>query len=81
QSLCLTGLRNISLHRNGFATGRADRLNHGVIGSDFEQTIVAQTPLGRIGQPDDIAGVDVFLASDDARWLSGERLSASGGFR
>ncbi|MGO8506881.1 oxidoreductase, partial [Rhizobium leguminosarum] len=31
--------------------------------------------------PDDIAGVAVFLASDDARWLSGERLSASGGFR
>ncbi|MBY5760434.1 glucose 1-dehydrogenase [Rhizobium leguminosarum] len=53
----------------------------GVIGSDFEQTIVAQTPLGRIGQPDDIAGVAVFLASDDARWLTGERLAASGGFR
>ncbi|MBY5608377.1 glucose 1-dehydrogenase [Rhizobium leguminosarum] len=53
----------------------------GVIGSDFEQTIVAQTPLGRIGQPDDIASVAVFLASDDARWLTGERLAASGGFR
>ncbi|MDV4158504.1 glucose 1-dehydrogenase [Rhizobium brockwellii] len=53
----------------------------GVIGSDFQQTIVAQTPLGRIGQPDDIAGVAVFLASDDARWLTGERLAASGGFR
>ncbi|MFS8143736.1 oxidoreductase [Rhizobium sp. R635] len=53
----------------------------GVIGSDFEQTLVAQTPLGRTGQPDDIAGVAVFLASDDARWLTGERLAASGGFR
>ncbi|MBY3446133.1 glucose 1-dehydrogenase [Rhizobium laguerreae] len=53
----------------------------GVIGSDFEQTIVAQTPLGRIGQPDDIASVAVFFASDDARWLTGERLAASGGFR
>ncbi|NKN14528.1 glucose 1-dehydrogenase [Rhizobium laguerreae] len=53
----------------------------GVIGSDFEQTIVAQTPLGRIGQPDDIASVAVFLASDDALWLTGERLAASGGFR
>ncbi|NKM72229.1 glucose 1-dehydrogenase [Rhizobium laguerreae] len=53
----------------------------GVIGSDFEQTMVAQTPLGRIGQPDDIASVAVFLASDDARWLTGERLAASGGFR
>ncbi|MDP9812337.1 3-oxoacyl-[acyl-carrier protein] reductase [Rhizobium tibeticum] len=53
----------------------------GVIGSDFEHSAVTQTPLGRIGQPDDIAGVAVFLASDDARWLTGERLVASGGFR
>lgn len=53
----------------------------GFIGSDFERSAVTQTPLGRIGQPDDIAGVAVFLASDDARWLTGERLVASGGFR
>jgi NAD(P)-dependent dehydrogenase (short-subunit alcohol dehydrogenase family) len=39
------------------------------------------TPLGRIGQPDDIARVAVFLASDDAVWLTGERLTASGGCR
>lgn len=53
----------------------------GFIGSEFEQSAVTQTPLGRVGQPDDIAGVAVFLASDDARWLTGERLTASGGFR
>ncbi|TWB35797.1 glucose 1-dehydrogenase [Nitrospirillum pindoramense] len=53
----------------------------GFVGSDFEQGIVAQTPLGRTGQPDDIAAVAVFLASDDARWLTGERLTASGGLR
>jgi 3-oxoacyl-[acyl-carrier protein] reductase len=53
----------------------------GMIGSDFERYAVAQTPLGRIGQPDDIVGVAVFLASDDARWMTGERLMASGGFR
>lgn len=53
----------------------------GVIGSDFESGAVAQTPLGRVGQPDDIAAVAVFLASDDARWLTGEKLSASGGLR
>jgi 3-oxoacyl-[acyl-carrier protein] reductase len=53
----------------------------GVIGGDFEAQIVAGTPLGRIGQPDDIADVAVFLASDDARWLTGERISASGGYR
>jgi 3-oxoacyl-[acyl-carrier protein] reductase len=53
----------------------------GFIGSDFETGAVSQTPLGRVGQPDDIAQVAVFLASDDARWLTGEKLTASGGFR
>src|SRR5262249_9185401 len=48
----------------------------GIIGSDFEKGMVAQTPLGRLGQPEDIARVAVFLASDDAGWLTGERLSA-----
>lgn len=53
----------------------------GVMGSDFEKQMVAQTPLGRIGRPDDIARVAVFLASDDAGWITGERLTASGGLR
>ena len=53
----------------------------GMIGGDFEKAIVAQTPLGRIGQPNDIAKVAVFLASDDAEWINGERISVSGGFR
>jgi 3-oxoacyl-[acyl-carrier protein] reductase len=53
----------------------------GVVGSDFETGTVARTPLGRSGQPDDIAAVAVFLASDDARWLSGEKIAASGGLR
>lgn len=53
----------------------------GFIGSDFEKAIVAQTPLGRTGRPDDIADISVFLASDDSRWLTGERLVASGGIR
>jgi 3-oxoacyl-[acyl-carrier protein] reductase len=51
----------------------------GVVGSDFEKQMVARTALGRLGQPDDIARVAVFLASDDAAWLTGERLAASGG--
>ena len=53
----------------------------GFIGSDFEKAAVAQTPLGRTGQPEDIASIATFLASDDAGWLSGERLLAGGGFR
>ena len=48
--------------------------------SEFEKMAVAQTPLGRIGQPRDIAAVAVFLASDDAGWMTGERLFASGGY-
>ncbi|MGA7327872.1 MAG: SDR family oxidoreductase, partial [Rhodomicrobium sp.] len=51
----------------------------GFIGSDFEKAAVAQTPLGRVGQPHDIASVAVFLASDDSAWLTGEQLFASGG--
>ncbi|MEO7765930.1 MAG: glucose 1-dehydrogenase [Ferruginibacter sp.] len=53
----------------------------GMIGGDFEKQLVAGTPLGRIGQPNDIARVAVFLASDDARWVNGEKISVSGGFR
>ena len=53
----------------------------GFIGSDFEKSVVSQAPLGRIGKPDDIAGIAVFLASDESRWLTGEQLLASGGMR
>ncbi|MET0554228.1 MAG: SDR family oxidoreductase, partial [Vicinamibacteria bacterium] len=52
----------------------------GMIGSDFEKQIVADTPLGRIGQPDDVARVAVFLASEDSAWLTGERIEAAGGY-
>jgi len=51
----------------------------GFIGSDFEAGAVAQTPLGRIGQPNDIASIAVFLASDESYWLTGEHLLAGGG--
>ena len=51
----------------------------GFIGSDAEVKMVANTPLGRTGQPDDIAKVAVFLASDDAGWITGEKISVSGG--
>jgi 3-oxoacyl-[acyl-carrier protein] reductase len=51
----------------------------GFIGSDFEKGLVAQTPLGRTGRPQDIADVAVFLASNDSAWLTGELQFASGG--
>jgi len=53
----------------------------GVRGSDFETALVAQTPLGRVGNPDDIADVVTFIASDDARWVTGSLLQAGGGLR
>jgi len=53
----------------------------GFIGSDFEAGAVAQTPLGRIGQVDDIATVATFLASDDAKWVTGELVRVGGGLR
>ena len=51
----------------------------GIVGSEMAAGVVAQTPLGRAGQPDDIAGVVAFLASDDARWVTAEVITASGG--
>ncbi len=51
------------------------------IGSDFEKELMAQTPLGRTGQPGDIASVAVFLASEDAAWVTGQQILASGGLR
>lgn len=51
----------------------------GFIGSDFEAKLVANTPLGRTGQPEDIAKVAVFLASQEAGWITGEKISVSGG--
>ena len=53
----------------------------GAADSDFEKQGVAQTPLGRVGQPDDIAPVAVFLASSDSAWVTGEIVRVSGGLR
>jgi 3-oxoacyl-[acyl-carrier protein] reductase len=53
----------------------------GIPGSDFEKQMVAQTPLGRIGQPRDVAPVVAFLASSEAEWITGETIRVAGGFR
>ena len=52
----------------------------GIIGSDFEANMVSATPLGRIGQPGDIARVAVFLASDESAWITGQKIPVSGGW-
>jgi 3-oxoacyl-[acyl-carrier protein] reductase len=51
----------------------------GLVGSEFEKEAIAGTPLGRAGQPEDIAPPVSFLASDDARWITGETIFVSGG--
>jgi len=53
----------------------------GIAESDFRKQTEAQTPLGRIGQPEDIAPAAVFLASSDSAWITGETLYISGGLR
>ncbi len=53
----------------------------GFIGSDFQKQAEAQTPLGRIGQPQDVATVATFLASADSGWITGETFLVSGGYR
>jgi 3-oxoacyl-[acyl-carrier protein] reductase len=72
-------IRVNSINPGGVETEGVHRA--GIIGSDFEKLMVAATPLGRLGQPDDVAPVAVFLASEDSAWITGEFLVASGGMR
>lgn len=72
-------IRVNSINPGGVETEGTQRA--GVVGSDFQKQMIAQTPLGRFGQPEDIAPVAVFLASGASAWLTGEILLASGGFR
>jgi 3-oxoacyl-[acyl-carrier protein] reductase len=53
----------------------------GFVGSDFQKMIEAQAPLGRVGQPDDIAPTAVYLASEDSGYMTGETLLLTGGLR
>jgi 3-oxoacyl-[acyl-carrier protein] reductase len=76
------GHKNIRI--NTIAPGGVDTegtQSIGIIGGDFEKQMVASTPLGRIGQPDDIAKVAVFLGSTDAAWINGQKITVSGGLR
>lgn len=76
------GSRNIRV--NTVAPGRTDTEGvraAGFNGSEAEKMFAANTPLGRIGKPEDIVPSVIFLASDDAGWVTGERLAPSGGLR
>jgi 3-oxoacyl-[acyl-carrier protein] reductase len=72
-------IRVNSINPGGVETEGTHRI--GIIGTDFHKQMVAGTPLGRFGQPEDIARVAVFLASADSAWLTGEKIVASGGYR
>jgi 3-oxoacyl-[acyl-carrier protein] reductase len=72
-------IRVNSINPGGVETEGVHRI--GMIGSDQQKQIVAQTPLGRFGQPEDIAPVAVFLASEKSGWMTGETIAVSGGLR
>ncbi|AMO99491.1 short chain dehydrogenase family protein [Collimonas arenae] len=76
------GARNIRV--NAIAPGATDTEGAkaiGFIGSGMDTQMISATPLGRLGKPSDIAPAAVFLASDDAAWVSGDILFVSGGLR
>jgi 3-oxoacyl-[acyl-carrier protein] reductase len=85
----ITGVLSLELGSKGI---RVNALNPGLvetegthtagfIGSDFDKQHAASVPLGRIGQPNDIATAAVFLASDDSGWINGQLINAAGGAR
>ena len=85
----VTGVLSKELGSRGI---RVNSINPGVVetegfraagfsGTDFEKDAIARTPLGRTGQPSDIAPLAVFLASPESHWLTGQILLASGGMR
>jgi 3-oxoacyl-[acyl-carrier protein] reductase len=76
------GPRNIRVNSlNPGATATEGLESAGIAGSDFERQMVEATPLGRLGRPEDIAKVAVFLASDASSWVTGDAIMASGGQR
>jgi 3-oxoacyl-[acyl-carrier protein] reductase len=76
------GVRNIRVNTLAPGTVETDATRgDGLIGSELGKEIVAHTPLGRFGQPEDIARVAVFLASDEAGWVTGAYIPVSGGQR
>lgn len=74
------GPRGITVNAVAPGLTVTDMLN-AVMPHEVQQSLISQTPLRRLGAPEDIADVVAFLASDDARWVTGQIVAASGGFR
>ena len=76
------GPRNIRVNAINAGMVETEGLHAGgIVESDFRRQVEAQTPLGRIGQPQDVSPAVVFLASSDAGWITGEALFVSGGIQ
>lgn len=76
------GSRNIRVNSINAGMIETEGLHStGISGSDFRKEVESQTPLGRIGRPQDVAPVAVFLASSESAWITGETLYVSGGQR
>ncbi|HEY0298741.1 MAG TPA: glucose 1-dehydrogenase [Arachidicoccus sp.] len=77
------GLKKIRVNLvNPGATETEGIHNTGIVmGTSFEEQVIATSPLGRMGQPQDIASVIAFLVSDEAYWVTGASIDVSGGFR
>jgi 3-oxoacyl-[acyl-carrier protein] reductase len=73
------GPRGVTVNAVGPGLTETDAVKKNVP-EEMKKTLIARTPLGRIGTPSDIADVVAFLASPDARWITGHVLMASGGF-
>src|SRR5262249_43395251 len=55
--------------------------SQGITSSDWAKQVVVGTPLGRLGQPDDVARIVAFTASGDSGWITGETIVVAGGYR
>jgi 3-oxoacyl-[acyl-carrier protein] reductase len=75
------GPRNIRVNAINPGMVETEGVHASGLAAEFRKEIEKQTPLGRIGQPRDIAPAAVFLASDDSRWITGETLFIAGGYR
>jgi 3-oxoacyl-[acyl-carrier protein] reductase len=73
------GPRGITVNAVGPGLTETDGVKENV-SEEMKKALIARTPLGRAGTPSDIADVVAFLASPDARWITGQVLLASGGF-